>query len=34
MQTLEDGEDGALDVLLGLKMGIDHSLGICSHVLE
>lgn len=34
VQSLEDGDDGALDALLGLGVGVDHGLGVGAHVLE
>lgn len=34
VQSLEDGEDGSLEGLLGLGVGVDHGLCVDSHVLE
>ena len=34
VQTLEDGQDGALDALFGLYIGIDKGLSVGAHVLE
>ena len=34
MQSLEDGDNGALDALLGFGVGVDQGLSVGSHVLE
>lgn len=34
VQALEDGQDGALEALFGLDVGVDHGLGVGAHVFK